>query len=84
VRLKIGTSALNGLAGVQGKARNFATGRATRVMIAAYLSRRITHIVMNFNNAGDNTLVLLILNKVLSRTTQIADLAEWFLWQGTV
>ena len=83
VRLKTGTSALNGLAGVPGKARNFAIGRATRVMTAAYLSRIITLISMNRKTVGDNTLVLPIVNKIFSLKTQIADLAERFLWKNT-
>lgn len=48
VRLKTGTSALNGLAGVPEKARNFAIGGATRVMTAGYLSSRMTLISMNY------------------------------------
>jgi len=83
VRLKIGTSALNGLEGVPEKARNFAIGGATRVMTAEHLSRRITHISTRFKTVGDNTLVVSKRNKILSRTTQIADLPEWFLWQST-
>lgn len=83
VRLKTGTSALNGLVGVPEKARNFAIGGATRVMTAAYLSRRSTLISMNRKIVGDNTLVLLIVKKILSLKTQIADLAERFLWKST-
>jgi hypothetical protein len=40
---------LNGLEGAPEEERNFAIGGATRVMTAAYLSKRIALISMNFN-----------------------------------
>jgi hypothetical protein len=83
VTLEIGTNALNGLEGVPEEVRNFAIGGSTRVVTDAYLSRRVTPISMKFKTVGDKILVLIKRNKILSRTTQIANLLEWFLWKST-
>lgn len=74
--LEIGTIALNGLEGVPEEVRNFAIGGSTRVVTAAYLSRRVTPISMKFKTVGDNILVLIKRNKILGRSTQIANLLE--------